>query len=344
MRYIFYSIVLLLICPLTVSGQVSISIPEASVQITDTLVLPINVGIENEAELSGLRLEIEYDSTKFEFIGLEEEGAISDSVLALSNIKERTIIISLASTFPIRSSGIVTSLVLKPKVIGFTSLTLAKVRVDENEVQNLNEVSAILITDENGNTPPFIIDVPDSLSMLAGQSLQVQLSDLIGDNEEALSELEVDVSIQDVDVSIVYDTLNTTLTITAPQQEGRGILLVRATDSGGSFVEFSIELIIRIITSSENSEEVVEAFRLDQNYPNPFNPSTNISFELPVASTITLEVYNLIGNKVATLINERLASGSHTANFDASNLSSGIYMYRIQTEDFVQTKKMLLIK
>jgi hypothetical protein len=90
---------------------------------------------------------------------------------------------------------------------------------------------------------------------------------------------------------------------------------------------------------------VPQDFRLEQNYPNPFNPSTTIRFELPVNSRVDLRVYNLLGQEVEVLINnEELSSGVYKYNFDATQLTSGVYFYRIITKDFVQTKKMVLLR
>lgn len=85
-------------------------------------------------------------------------------------------------------------------------------------------------------------------------------------------------------------------------------------------------------------------FALEQNYPNPFNPSTLISYSIPQNSFVTLKVYDIIGNEVATLINQSQSAGKYDVRFDASNLSNGVYIYSIKTNNFTSTKKMMLIK
>jgi hypothetical protein len=89
---------------------------------------------------------------------------------------------------------------------------------------------------------------------------------------------------------------------------------------------------------------VAREYRLEQNYPNPFNPSTTIRFTIPNTENVQLDVFDMLGRKVATLVNQRLAAGTYTVQFNASQLSSGMYFYRISAGNFKQAMKMMLIK
>lgn len=95
---------------------------------------------------------------------------------------------------------------------------------------------------------------------------------------------------------------------------------------------------------SQNGNEVPAAFSLSQNYPNPFNPVTSIKFNIPVTGLVKLSVFDITGREVATLVNNEMNAGIYTADFDASNLSSGIYFYRLTSGNFNETKKMILVK
>ena len=102
--------------------------------------------------------------------------------------------------------------------------------------------------------------------------------------------------------------------------------------------------LIGVTGVEKNNSELPASFNLAQNYPNPFNPSTKISFSLVKSGFTTLNVYNVIGQQVAQLVNKDLSSGTYSVDFDAANLPSGIYMYRITSGSFTATKKMMLIK
>ena len=99
-----------------------------------------------------------------------------------------------------------------------------------------------------------------------------------------------------------------------------------------------------VISHTLSDNNVVKDYNLTQNYPNPFNPTTTINFALPKTGLVTLKVYNLIGQEVATLVNEVKNAGRYSVDFDASDLSSGIYFYRVSVNDFNDVKKMILVK
>jgi photosystem II stability/assembly factor-like uncharacterized protein len=95
---------------------------------------------------------------------------------------------------------------------------------------------------------------------------------------------------------------------------------------------------------TQTSSEVPGNFSLSQNFPNPFNPSTKINYELPVTNFVSVIVYDVLGNEVETLVNEKQNAGSYSVDFNAASLPSGIYFYKLITEKFSETKKMILVK
>jgi hypothetical protein len=122
----------------------------------------------------------------------------------------------------------------------------------------------------------------------------------------------------------------------------------RSSGSGkvvlSGFLPGAVHLSGGAVGVEEPEPGIPEEFGLSQNYPNPFNPATKISFSLPKAGNVTLVVYDILGREVATIVNEFTTAGNHTIDFNASNLSSGVYLYKIQAGDFTETKKMMLIK
>ena len=125
-----------------------------------------------------------------------------------------------------------------------------------------------------------------------------------------------------------------------------------AVRKDGWYVDDIGILIYTIPTALQDEAEPVTQFVLEQNYPNPFNPSTKIKFTIPSSVilseekklSVQLKVYDVLGNEVATLVNEKKPAGFYEVVFDASNLSSGIYFYRLVAGSFIQTKKLILLK
>jgi hypothetical protein len=106
-------------------------------------------------------------------------------------------------------------------------------------------------------------------------------------------------------------------------------------DFGGTF-EYSNEILVNVTASLE--------FTLDQNFPNPFNPSTLIKYSIPNSYQVSLKIFNTLGQEMETLVNEEKQVGTYEVNWNASNLQSGVYFYRLQAGSFVQTRKMILLK
>lgn len=126
---------------------------------------------------------------------------------------------------------------------------------------------------------------------------------------------------------------------------------LKQIDNDGAF-KYSDSIEISTITKVESETNTAAGFSLEQNFPNPFNPTTVISYRLSVNSKVSLIIYDLIGNKVAILVDEEQSAGDHSVKFDATNhiqltthpLPSGVYFYQLRAENFVETKKLVIAK
>ncbi|MBI3124513.1 MAG: fibronectin type III domain-containing protein [Ignavibacteriales bacterium] len=129
-------------------------------------------------------------------------------------------------------------------------------------------------------------------------------------------------------------------------QAGQQFLVV-VTITDGKFSETKISSLTTnpvIVSVEKISDAIPIDYKLYQNYPNPFNPTTKIQFDLPKEGMVRLTVYNSLGQEVEILVNQVLSAGKYSKNFDASELSNGIYFFRLQAKDFVLSKKMILVK
>jgi hypothetical protein len=142
------------------------------------------------------------------------------------------------------------------------------------------------------------------------------------------------------------DGVNWTTAYTAPagnfihMQKSRAGATIWAVRDNGAISRYGVPLsgIIPI------SNEVPASYNLSQNYPNPFNPVTKINFALPKSGLVTLKIYDILGKEVALLLNETRNAGTYSFEFNASNLSSGIYFYKLESNGFTDIKKMMLVK
>jgi hypothetical protein len=123
-----------------------------------------------------------------------------------------------------------------------------------------------------------------------------------------------------------------------------GAHLAWAATFGGEQNVYYLRIDFPLTAVEHPHAEVPLSYALDQNYPNPFNPITTIEFALPREEFVSMSIFNLLGEKVATLVSEDRNAGHHAVTFDAANLPSGVYVYRISTSRFSQARFLLLLK
>jgi hypothetical protein len=124
--------------------------------------------------------------------------------------------------------------------------------------------------------------------------------------------------------------------------------MVNGVEVGSQKIAEGSEIIIRneevTILRITKGQSLPTTYNLEQNYPNPFNPSTTIKFQIPNKALVTLKIFDVLGNEVGVLVNREMDTGNYEVEFDAIEIPSGIYFYRLHTDSFIETKKMMLIK
>ena len=139
-------------------------------------------------------------------------------------------------------------------------------------------------------------------------------------------------------------TADTAITLGGLEWDSNYYWRVRAENEAGWGEYSEIRNIDILTTITEPVADVPDEFGLDQNYPNPFNPATEIGFRLPEASDVRLEIFDSLGRRVTTLVDNQMPAGTHQVTFDAGNLSSGVYIYRIRAGEFTETRSMMFVK
>jgi hypothetical protein len=206
--------------------------------------------------------------------------------------------------------------------------------------------------------PPLIQIYPDSFSVTLQQDTTESETLLIVNPGNILTEklhFEIkEIPVVDwLDVTPSSDTLNggdsinvfLTFSTDSLQVGSYNVdLELTSNDPSSDTILVPVQLTVSPISNINNVAQISERFILYQNYPNPFNPVTIIEFDLPKTTRVCLKVYNILGEEVATLLSASLHPGSHSVEWNASNLSSGVFLYRLEAGDYVQTRKMVLMK
>jgi hypothetical protein len=210
---------------------------------------------------------------------------------------------------------------------------------------SLADTAQFVVTVNPVNDPPEISGLPDFLEFRADSSVTLNLWDYVSDIETPDSLLTYSFAVSNDSLLYNYDSGTGMLTLSAdPNFSGAAQFFVTVEDDSGATASDTIDVMVNPNALNAWRFEIPDRFVLMQNYPNPFNPTTRIRFGLPQASDVLIEVYNVLGQKVATLLNARKPAGYHEVEFDASQLGSGLYIYRIKAGNFQQVKKMMLMK
>ncbi|MDH3268054.1 MAG: T9SS type A sorting domain-containing protein [Ignavibacteria bacterium] len=224
-----------------------------------------------------------------------------------------------------------------------TPSTQCLVRISDASNASINDVSDATFTIAPG--PMITVTAPNGGELwLAGTDHNITWT------RQSVSQVKIEYSTDNGSVWIdvvattpaVFGFYNWTIPNTPSTQ-----CLVRISDAGNAAVNdvsdnaFTIE---EAVSVEDLKSGIPEEYALYQNYPNPFNPSTKIEFAIPSPSQVTIDVFNQLGEQIATILNSNLSAGYYKVEFDASNLPSGLYFYRILSGNFVETRKMVLLR
>ena len=214
-----------------------------------------------------------------------------------------------------------------------TSITTPETDTAEVEVDGLLsstfDVEWDAATDTNGNKVGYIYQLSPDAEFSGEQVLHVSASSQTG-------------------VQLNYGLLDTLLSDIGLETGSSDTLYHRVLSTDGSVQAKSETKVVVMtrgnVTAISEANQLPDQTRLHPNYPNPFNPTTQIQFDLKKGQRVRLSIYNVLGKEVATLIDRQMNSGSHSVNFDATGMSSGVYLYRLQTPGQTLTRKMMLVK
>jgi hypothetical protein len=149
---------------------------------------------------------------------------------------------------------------------------------------------------------------------------------------------------QPIAINVAQSQLEYDWTVPNSATDSGQIKVIQDNATGMDYADACGNFTINVSTGIKESKSYAESFVLYPAYPNPFNPTTTIEFSLPQSVFVTLKIYNILGEEVATLLSEKLASGNHTYDWNAGSLASGVYLYRIQAGDYMEAKKMILMR
>ncbi|OGU54582.1 MAG: hypothetical protein A2V66_02315 [Ignavibacteria bacterium RBG_13_36_8] len=196
------------------------------------------------------------------------------------------------------------------------------------------------------NDAPEISGMTSTLTLGCGESVEVDVYGKVHDAESSDGQLTYEFTPSNNSVQVSFDANTGKATVTASQGfSGDVTIVIKVTDPEGAYTEHTITLTVTCTpTGIETMNATPKEYELQQNYPNPFNPSTTIKYGLPEDRHVRVVVYDMLGQQVAVLVNQYQDAGYHEVSFEAGDLNSGIYFYKIESGSFTKIKKMIFLK
>jgi hypothetical protein len=212
------------------------------------------------------------------------------------------------------------------------------------------DLISLVCTQADNLDPTIALDATQDFD--AGDSVQIDLIGSSDDPEYPDSMLTFGYTADNDSLLVTIDTANGIITLKSDiDYSGTVELIVTVSDPGGASGSDTVTVTISpFVSVDENGEATLPTrFALAQNYPNPFNPVTTMEYSVPFRSHVTIEVFDILGRNIVTLVDEIKSAGEYQATWDGNDannqkVSTGIYLYRLQAGDFIETKKMLLLK
>jgi hypothetical protein len=209
-----------------------------------------------------------------------------------------------------------------------------------------SDTATIYVNVKSVNDDPYFDELPDLLELIVENETVLTLSEYLVDYDLPVDRMTWDITSSPVGLQLDFDALSTQLTIMAPNMPGNYMVYLNVTDYFGAAAADSFDVNVTLDPTSIDAVpgDIPTTYSLDQNYPNPFNPTTHIKYALPEAGEVLVEIYNLLGQRILTLVDKYQAAGYHIVDFEASHLPTGLYFYRIKADKFSSVKKMMLMK
>ncbi len=209
----------------------------------------------------------------------------------------------------------------------------------------LTDTTYQTVTVNNLNDPPQIVGLPDLTDMNVNDSTKLKMEQYAQDSDTPYERLTWTFTTSGSEISYNYNSSTDTLTIYSTSSTGDYFLYATLTDDSSASDKDTILVRVSDVSAVEQLTTLLpKEFVVEQNYPNPFNPTTTLRFGLPEAASVRLEVYNVTGQRVASLEQGDLPAGFHTVQFKAGRLPSGMYYYKITAGTHTAVKRMLLVK